>query len=111
MNIKQTVSLFKAMLEGPLSRNDLARKTNTCPKSAGRMIAEMKAQGMIYVIGYSNESDGRNRVKVYALGDGEDALPERVKTQEERSRKSYAKKKEKAYTPKTTFAGGVGLWQ
>ena len=111
MNIVQTVSLFKAMLEGPISRNDLARKTNTCPKSAGRMIAEMKAQGMIYVIGYSNESDGRNRVKVYALGDGEDALPERVKTQEERSRKSYAKKREKAYTPKTTFAGGVGLWQ
>ena len=111
MNIVQTVSLFKAMLEGPISRNDLARKTNTCPKSAGRMIAEMKAQGMIYVIGYSSESDGRNRVKVYALGDGEDALPERVKTQEERSRKSYAKKREKAYTPKTTFVGGVGLWQ
>ena len=111
MNIKQTVSLFKAMLEGPLSRNDLARKTNTCPKSAGRMIAEMKAQKMIYVIDYTKESDGRNRVKVYALGDGEDALPVRVRTQEERSRKSYAKKREKAYTPKTTFAGGVGLWQ
>jgi len=71
----------------------------------------MKAQGMIYVIGYSNESDGRNRVKVYALGEGEDAKPQRVATQEERSRKSYAKKKRKAYTPRTTFAGGVGLWQ
>jgi hypothetical protein len=66
---------------------------------------------MIYVIGYTNESDGRNRVKVYALGDGEDALPGRVTTQEERSRKSYAKKKEKTYIPKTTFVGGVGLWQ
>jgi hypothetical protein len=111
MNITQTVSLFKALLEGPLSRNDLARKTNTHPKSAGRMIAEMKAQKMIYVIDYSNESDGRNRVKVYALGDGDDAKPERVTTQEERSRKSYVKKKEKAYIPKTTFVGGVGLWQ
>jgi hypothetical protein len=111
MNIVQTVSLFKALLEGPLSRNDLARKTNTHPKSAGRMIAEMKAQKMIYVIGYSNESDGRNRVKVYALGEGEDALPGRVTTQEERSRKSYVKKKEKAYIPKTTFVGGRGLWQ
>ncbi len=111
MNITQSVSLFKTMLEGPISRNDLARKTNTCPKSAGRMIAEMKAQGMIYVIGYSNESDGRNRVKLYALGEGEDAMPVRVRTQEERSRKSYAKKKEKAYIPKTTFVGGVGLWQ
>jgi len=111
MNIKQSVSLFKALLEGPLSRNDLARKTNTCPKSAGRMIAEMKAQGLIYVICYTHESDGRNRVKVYALGGGEDAKPERVTTQEERSRKSYLKKKEKAYTPKTKFIGGVSLWQ
>jgi hypothetical protein len=34
-----------------------------------------------------------------------------VRTQEERSRKSYAKKKERAYIPKTTFAGGVGLWR
>jgi hypothetical protein len=50
-------------------------------------------------------------VKVYALGEGEDALPGRVATQEERSRKSYVKKSEKAYTPKTTFIGGVGLWQ
>jgi DNA-binding MarR family transcriptional regulator len=111
MNITQSVSLFKTMLEGPISRNDLARKTNTCPKSAGRMIAEMKAQGMIYVIGYSNESDGRNRVKLYALGEGEDAMPVRVRTQEERSRKSYAKKRDKAYIPKTTFVGGVSLWQ
>jgi hypothetical protein len=34
-----------------------------------------------------------------------------VRTQEERSRKSYAKKKERAYIPKTTFIGGVSLWQ
>jgi hypothetical protein len=111
MNIVQTVSLFKALLEGPLSRNDLARKANTHPKSAGRLIAEMKAQRLIYVICYTRESDGRNRVKVYALGEGEDALPERVSTQEERSRKSHLKKKEKAYTPKTTFVGGASLWQ
>jgi len=111
MNIVQTVALFKALLERPVTRYDLARKANTCPKSAGRFLTEMKAQGLIYVIGYTNESDGRNRVKVYALGEGEDALPVRVTTQEERSRKSYLKKKEKAYTPKTTFIGGVGLWQ
>jgi DNA-binding MarR family transcriptional regulator len=111
MNIVQTVSLFKALLEGPLSRNDLARKTNTHPKSAGRILKEMKAQGMVYVICYSHETDGRNRVKVYSLGEGEDALPERVSTQEERSRKSHLKKKEKAYTPKTTFVGGASLWQ
>jgi hypothetical protein len=63
------------------------------------------------VICYSHETDGRNRVKVYSLGEGEDALPERVSTQEERSRKSHLKKKEKAYTPKTTFVGGASLWQ
>jgi DNA-binding MarR family transcriptional regulator len=111
MNIVQTVSLFKALTQGPASRIDLARRTNTCPKAAGRLLKEMKDQGMIYIISYTSQSDGRNRVKVYALGEGEDALPARVKTQEERSRKSYAKRKEKKYTPKTTFAGGVGLWR
>lgn len=111
MNITQTVSLFKALMQGPLSRNDLARRTNTCPKSAGRLLNEMKAQGMVYIISYTSQSDGRNRVKVYALGEGEDAEPKRSQSQEERSRKSYIKKKEKAYTPKTTFVGGVGLWQ
>ena len=111
MNIVQTVSLFKALLEGPISRKELARKANTCPKSAGRFLTEMKAQGMIYVICYTHESDGRNRVKVYALGEGNDALPKRVTTQEERSRKSYVKRKEKAYTPMTKFFGGVSLWR
>jgi hypothetical protein len=111
MNITQTVALFKALLQGPVTRHDLARKANACPKSAGRMLTEMKAQGMIYVIGYTNESDGRNRVKVYALGEGEDAKPERVTTQEERSRKCYVKKKTIEYTPRTEFVGGVSLWQ
>jgi hypothetical protein len=111
MNTKQIVSIFKALMEGPLSRYDLARKVNTSPKIVGRMLNEMKAQGMIYVIGYTNETDGRNRVKVYAFGEGEDAKPERATTQEERSRKCYLKKKEKAYTPKTKFVGGVSLWQ
>jgi hypothetical protein len=111
MNIKQTVALFKALLESPITRHDLARKANTCPKSAGRFLTEMKAQGMIYVIGYTNESDGRNRVKVYSMGDGEDAKPARATPLEDRSRKSYLKKRALAYTPRTTFVGGVSLWQ
>jgi len=113
MNIVQTVSLFKALLEGPVTRFDLARKANSCPKSAGRFINEMKAQGMVYVISYTNESDGRNRVKVYALGEGEDAKPKRTQSQEERSRKSYVKKlqRQKVVAIKSTFVGGKSLWQ
>ena len=111
MNTQQIVSIFKALLQGPHSRYDLARKVNTCPKVVGRMLNEMKEQRIIYVIGYTNETDGRNRAKLYAMGDGEDALPERATTQEERSRKCYLKKKERMYAPKTTFVGGKSLWQ
>ena len=113
MNIAQTVSLFKAMLEGPVTRYDLARKANTCPKSAGRFLTEMKAQKMIYVIDYTNESDGRNRVKVYTLGNGEDAKPKLTQSNEDRKRRSYLKKvrQQRALEVKTTFVGGKSLWQ
>jgi hypothetical protein len=73
---------------------------------------EMKARKMIYVIGYTGESDGRNRLKVYSMGDGEDAKPIRATDQEQRSRKSYMRKvqRQRAAAIKTTFAGGVSLW-
>jgi len=68
---------------------------------------------MIYVIGYTPDGDGRNRLKVYSMGDGEDAKPIRAIEQEQRSRKSYLRKlqRQKALAVKTTFAGGVSLWQ
>jgi hypothetical protein len=113
MNAKQTVSLFKAVMEGPFTRFDMALKINVSPKSVGRIIGELKSQKMIHIIDYTNESDGRNRVKVYALGDGEDAKPKSGQSQEERSRKSYLRKakKKRDLNIKTTFVGGVSLWQ
>lgn len=113
MNITHAVQTFKALLEGPASRMQLAKITGANPKSIGKLLTEMRAEGMIYVISYSNETDGRNRVKIYALGEGEDAQPIQSKSQEERSRKSYVKKQTiiKRSRIKTTFAGGVSLWQ
>lgn len=112
MRDKQAVHVFKALLESRASRMELAELSGANPKSVGRLLAEMKAQKMIYVIGYSNETDGRNRVKIYALGDYEDAQPVRSTSQEERSRKSYTKKVQaiKAARIKTTFVGGVSPW-
>jgi len=112
MNIVQMVTVFKALMQGPASRLDLSERTGTPPKTVGRMLTELKAQKMIYVIGYSNPTDGRNRVKLYTLGDGEDAKPIGSKTQEERSRKSYARKMQakNSFTPMTTFVGGKSLW-
>ena len=75
----------------------------------GRLLTEMKAEGMIYVISYSNERDGRNRVKIYALGDGEDAQPKQSQTQEDRNRRSYLKKKAIRNPPKTKLMWS--LWQ
>lgn len=113
MNANKTVSLFKAIIEGPFTRIDMAQRIDVNPKSVGRIISELKSQKMIHVIDYTSESDGRNRVKVYALGDGEDAKPKRTQSQEERSRKSYLRKakKKRDLTIKTTFVGGVSLWQ
>lgn len=112
MNIAQMVQVFKALMDGPGSRQGLADKTGATPKAVGRMLTEMKKQKMIYVIDYKNATDGRNRVKIYSFGDGEDAQPKQSQTQEDRSRRSYLKKKaiRNAFTPKTTFVGG-SLWQ
>jgi hypothetical protein len=112
MTMKKTVAVFAELLKGPATRYDLADKTASNPKSVGRILNEMKAHKMIYVIGYTPDGDGRNRLKVYSMGDGEDAKPLRVTTQEQRSRKSYLKKvqRQKARAIKTTFVGGKGLW-
>lgn len=113
MNAAQMVQVFKCLLEAPHSRLGLATKTGTTPKAVGRLLTEMKAEKMIYVIAYTNDTDGRNRVKIYALGDGEDAQPLRSQSQEERSRKSYLKKKtiKNNFIPMTKFANGKSLWQ
>jgi hypothetical protein len=112
MNITQAVQAFKALMDGPASRMQLAELTGAHPKVIGKLLTEMKSQGMVYVISYSNETDGRNRVKIYSLGDHEDAKPLRPTSQEERSRKSYSKKMKaiKASRVKTTFIGG-NIWQ
>jgi len=112
MNAKQVVQLFKALMQGPASRVDLAERTGVQPKTIGRLLTELKDQKMVYVIDYSNSADGRNRVKLYALGDGEDAQPKDTQPQEVRSRRSYMKKvqSKNSFTPMTTFAGGKSLW-
>lgn len=113
MNIVQMVTVFKALMQGPASRLDLSERTGTPPKAVGKLLVELKRQKMIYVIDYTNESDGRNRVKLYTFGDGEDAQPRQSQPQQERSRRSYVKKVQarKAVNIKTTFVGGVSLWQ
>ena len=113
MNIEQAVQVFKALMEGPASRQGLADKTGASPKAVGRMLTELKKQNMIYVFDYSNDLDGRNRVKMYIYGEGEDAQPKKSQSQEDRSRKSYLKKKSirNNFTPLTTFIGGKSLWQ
>jgi hypothetical protein len=113
MNIEDAVQVFKALLQGPHSRLDLARKAQCNPKIVGKLLIEMKAKELIYVVDYSNHTDGRNRVKLYALGQGEDAQPKSSQPQRVRSRKSYVRKvaAAKQANIKTTFAGGKGLWQ
>jgi hypothetical protein len=112
MTMKKTVAVFAELLKGPATRYDLAHKTGSNPKAVGRILNEMKSHKMIYVIGYTPDGDGRNRLKVYSMGDGEDAKPLRVTTQEQRSRKSYLRKvqRRKIAAIKTTFVGGKSLW-
>lgn len=113
MNITQTVQVIKALMKGPASRLELAQRTGVNPKTVGKLLAELKAQNLIYVIDYSNHTDGRNRVKIYTFGEGEDAQPRQTQEQSERSRKSYIKKLQAANEtiPKTKFAKGKSLWQ
>ena len=113
MKTEEAVQVFKALLQGPHSRLELAQKAQCNPKAVGKMLVEMKAQELIYIVDYSNHTDGRNRVKIYALGQGEDAQPRSSQSQEARSRKSYLRKAQarKIAKIKTTFVKGVPLWQ
>ena len=113
MSMEKTVAVIAELLKGPSTRIDLARKTDCTPKFVGRVLNDMKERKMIYVIDYTPESDGRNRVKVYSMGDGVDVEPKRTQSQEDRSRKSYLKKlqRQRVAAIKTTFVGGVSLWQ
>jgi len=113
MKTEEAVQVFKALLQGPHSRIELARKAQCNPKAVGKMLVEMKAQELIYIIAYSDQTDGRNRVKIYALGQGEDAEPRSTQPQQVRSRRNYARKvaAQKQANIKTTFIGGKSLWQ
>jgi hypothetical protein len=113
MNVAHAVRVFKALTQGAHSRLDLAHLAQCCPKKVGKLLSEMREQNLVYVAAYSNHADGRNRVKIYAIGEGEDAQPRRSQSQEARSRKSYQKRAAavKQSRIKTTFVGGVGLWQ
>lgn len=116
MNIPQTIQIFKALIRGPVSRMDLADQVGVCPKTIGKILVSLKAEKLIHVIDYTNRGDGRNRVKIYALGDGEDVLPTFAQTEEQRKRRSYLKKmrrirQKKIPKPITTFVGGKSLWQ
>jgi hypothetical protein len=51
MTMKKTVAVFAELLKGPATRFDLAHKTDSNPKSVGRILNEMKAHKMIYVTG------------------------------------------------------------
>ena len=113
MNIAQMVQVYKCLSQGPASRLELAERSGATPKAVGRMLTELKKQKMIYVIDYTNEADGRTRVKLYTFGDGEDAQPKSAQPQEVRSRRSYVKKVRaiKDANIKTTFAGDTPLWR
>lgn len=112
MNAKQVVQIFKALMQGPSSRSELAERTGANIKAVGKLLSEMRANKMIYVIGYSNQVDGRYRAKIYSFGEGEDVPPKPAKSQAERDRSRHAKKAKPvvAFIPKTTFASGKGLW-
>lgn len=113
MNIADAVQVFKALMDRPASRLELAKKTQCNPKTVGKLLAEMKAQDLIHIAAYSNQTDGRNRVKIYAFGQGEDAIPRSPQPQQVRSHRSYMKKLSllKKANIKTTFIGGKSLWQ
>lgn len=112
VNPVKTVRLLQALLTGPATRIELAQQSDINPKYVGEVLRELKKRDMAYVIDYTNNTDGRNRVKIWSLGEGEDAKPKRPQPQHVRSRKSYLKKVEaqRAVKIKTTFVGG-SLWQ
>jgi DNA-binding IclR family transcriptional regulator len=101
------------LIKGQGTRYELAERTGLHRNFISRMLAALKEQGCVYIIGWSADSTGRYQQAVFTLGFGDDVPRPPRQTQRERDAKRYRKMKEarmKAIPIRTQFVGG-SLWQ
>lgn len=63
---------LKVILSGRFTREELLHKTGVHYQSAGRWLAAIKREKLIYIADWQNDTMGRDNIPVYELGDKPD---------------------------------------
>lgn len=111
---RQVAKLMAELIKGQGTRYQLAERTGLCRNYVSRILAALKEQGCVYVIGWKKDTTGRYQQEIFTLGFGEDVPKPPKQTQKQRDAKRYRKMKEKrmleqAPPIRTQFVGG-SLW-
>lgn len=102
------------LIKGQGTRYELSDRTGLHRNYISRILAALKEQGCVYVIGWNKDTTGRYAQEVFTLGFGQDVPRPPRQTQRERDAKRYRKMKEKRMMEssmpiRTQFVGG-SLW-
>lgn len=103
---------LKAMLSAPMSCYELVAATGIYYDTIISLIKVLKAEGLVHICDWKQDSLGRYQTAVYSLGAGQDKDKPAPRTMAYRSKKSKAvvkAKNEPIFQPKTTIVGG-SLW-
>lgn len=114
-NHRQIAKLMAELIKGQGTRYQLAERTGLHRNFISRVLAALREQGCVYVIGWNKDTTGRYQQEVFTLGFGEDVPRPPRQTQKERDARRYRKMKERRMMEKssqirTQFVGG-SLWQ
>jgi DNA-binding IclR family transcriptional regulator len=112
---RQIAKLMAELIKGQGTRYELSNRTGLHRNYISRILAALKEQGCVYVIGWNKDTTGRYAQEVFTLGFGQDVPRPPRQTQRERDAKRYRKMKEKRMMEssmpiRTQFVGG-SLWQ
>lgn len=113
-NHRQIAKLMAELIKGQGTRYQLAERTGLHRNFISRVLAALREQGCVYVIGWNKDTTGRYQQEIFTLGFGEDVPRPPRQTQKERDARRYRKMKERRMMEKsspirTQFVGG-SLW-
>lgn len=107
---RQLARLMSELIKGQGTRYELAERTGLHRNYVSRVLAALKEQGCVYIVGWNRDTTGRHQQAVFTLGFGEDVPRPPRQTQQQRDAKRYRKMKERRLSEqkapvKTQFAG------
>lgn len=83
MNASQIVDLIDHMLTEPFTVQQLQKRSGLYIQTVRAIVKEMQGRRLIYVAGWERRNEGRIKLPIYKLGDGDDqSKPGRISAAE-----------------------------